>query len=740
MTTALNKDSKIVLKLDLCEDGVRRIPLKKLWDESTSCISYSRLIAQAVELKGIKPKAVENGRISLSTTYMDEDGDEITISTDEELGEAFGQFLDTQPPVVRAKIVTMKKDKGAKLKPQERNCKLKKTVAMRATAPTSTSPSIRTEPVASVRTVPVRAAPIPVAKAVLPPKDPPAQPTSTPDISDLDPNFIHGRHTCDGCLTTPILGFRYHAINHPDYDLCSNCFPKYKGELSFKPQELDRDRHLQNRWQWRQKRRCRSQNVRFTSVKKCGDAVSGTQTKKVIDGMDDDLKEAIRRSLMDDVPAKKQETASASAAPTACKEPEIDVAPETEKEVLPLGSVVQVTAGDELTQKFLDSPNMNLPDGAVMEVTAGDEKTQKALDAMDPETKESLSRSLNDCIANRSSCVTTAKETDLVSEVTMDNGLSPTQETKAKLDTMDDAVKEAVRRSLTDFFASRTSEKPIVEPTKKEDVEVMDVETREAVRRSLNDFIGRRGTETKMDAMQAAMKEAIRRSLTGSFTNRVDENASSTSTSSVPTKPVEEENAETMDVETKEAVRRSLEDFFFRRKTDAETKEAIRNSINDLLVRRKSESSTETKIAQPNEAEEEMNETETPSVAGDIVVNDDDEEANEIETPSVAVDISVNDDDDLSEGMEEEDDDDLSEGTEDNLEGTNEDEETIVSGNDELDAGTETIESTISENNDEKKDDWHMVDQDMIAAAAQMLGSALFHSDASLTRRSDPSV
>lgn len=433
---------------------------------------------------------------------------------------------------------------------------------------------------------------------------------------------------------------------------------------------------------------------------------------------------------------------SASTASTTCKEPDIHVAPETKKEVLPLGSVVEVTAGDERTQTFLDTHNMDLPYGAVMEVTAGDEKTQEALDAMDPETKEALSRSLNDCIANRSNCSTTAKEADLVSEVTLDYGLSSTQETKAKLDTMDDAVKEAVRCSLTDFFASRTSGKPIVEPTKKEDVEVMDVETKEAVRRSLNDFIGRRNTETKMNAMEAAMDEAIRRSLTDSFANRINKNASSTS--SAPTKPMEEENAETMDVETKEAVRRSLDDFFVRRKTDAETKEAIRSSINDLLVHRKSENNTETEIAEPNEVEEEVNEIE--------------EEVNEIETPSVAVDIVMNDDDDLSEGIEEEYDDDLSEVTENNVEVTNEDEESIVSGNDESDAGTETIESIISENSDVKKDDgWHMVkededmvtedkditvaeDEDMIASAAQMLGSYIFHSDANFPPRSDSSV
>ena len=51
--------------------------------------------------------------------------------------------------------------------------------------------------------------------------------------------FIHGRHTCDGCLTTPIIGQRFHAVNLPDYDLCSNCRNNYKGEeIQFEPVEL----------------------------------------------------------------------------------------------------------------------------------------------------------------------------------------------------------------------------------------------------------------------------------------------------------------------------------------------------------------------------------------------------------------------------------------------------------------------------------------------------------------------
>lgn len=67
--------------------------------------------------------------------------------------------------------------------------------------------------------------------------------------------FIHGRHTCDSCLTTPIIGKRYHSTNLPDYDLCQKCFSNYGGsEIEFESVELERDRAFQSRWHQRQRR------------------------------------------------------------------------------------------------------------------------------------------------------------------------------------------------------------------------------------------------------------------------------------------------------------------------------------------------------------------------------------------------------------------------------------------------------------------------------------------------------
>ena len=61
----------------------------------------------------------------------------------------------------------------------------------------------------------------------------------TKKISPETRPFIHGRHTCDGCLTTPIVGKRFHAVNLPDYDLCSACKENYKGdEIQFEEAQL----------------------------------------------------------------------------------------------------------------------------------------------------------------------------------------------------------------------------------------------------------------------------------------------------------------------------------------------------------------------------------------------------------------------------------------------------------------------------------------------------------------------
>jgi hypothetical protein len=121
------------------------------------------------------------------------------------------------------------------------------------------------------------------AEADADPENHPGQADEAPQR--FDPNFIHGRHTCDSCLTSPIIGIRYHAVNLPDYDLCSKCVSKYKGKnISFEPVELDRDRYLQTRWRHHQSK-CRYRRI--------------PKPDFTTDNYDAALKEAIRRSLED---------------------------------------------------------------------------------------------------------------------------------------------------------------------------------------------------------------------------------------------------------------------------------------------------------------------------------------------------------------------------------------------------------------------------------------------------------
>ena len=71
-------------------------------------------------------------------------------------------------------------------------------------------------------------------------KTPEREVTALASVEEESPKlFIHGRHTCDGCLTTPIVGKRFHAVNLPDYDLCETCNTNYKGsEIKFEEVEL----------------------------------------------------------------------------------------------------------------------------------------------------------------------------------------------------------------------------------------------------------------------------------------------------------------------------------------------------------------------------------------------------------------------------------------------------------------------------------------------------------------------
>jgi hypothetical protein len=450
MTSVLNKESKLVLKLDLGEDGVRRIPLSKLWDEDRSVVSYDRLIELAISFKNLKLRGIQNGRLSITTTYIDIDGDEITISSDDELIDAFTQFVDSKPPVLRAKTTIVRRKNATSSATEDFGKKKLRSIPDVSHGQNE----INNQPSPAVL-----ATAIPVAKTI---QDKNAQAEN--EISGYDPNFIHGRHTCDGCLSTPIYGIRYHAENLQDYDLCSTCYGNYKGsDVIFKPVQLDRDRDHQTRWKNRQQRRLNLHGSppcqAFSAMNNHGQGAlsSSTQIKNNAKCVDADLTEAIRRSLIDAWPSKSKDNKKEDSSSTDVKTTTVKTESKTE------------------TPASEDCNTIATP---TVEVSAGNEYTQQVLKTMDPNMKETLRLSLEECFARRKQRNTSCN--DKVAN------LSPDKNTQRKIDLMDEETKKAISRSLNEFLATRLCKEDNVKNT------TGVTESKEQIRQSLDDFFANR--------------------------------------------------------------------------------------------------------------------------------------------------------------------------------------------------------------------------------------------------------
>eukprot|EP00934_Nitzschia_sp_Nitz4_P004569 Nitzschia sp. Nitz4//scaffold33_size148984//11444//14014//NITZ4_002910-RA/size148984-snap-gene-0.17-mRNA-1//-1//CDS//3329548373//4559//frame0 len=265
-----NELGNFVLKLKIkASDGtpqIRRVRLSRLLNESGG-VSYQELVG--LTLTFTYPEGSKED-FHVSLTYFDADDDTITIASDEELLDAIEQFKEAK--VLR--ITTEVKPKAAAtFRVSDRGTStadaagfhhrphrnvLGSVVGALSSAVSQVQDTFTTEEGTAPPPPSAPREPEPAsenanaqttASAPAPAADDAEEDEDSPEL------FIHGRHTCDSCLVTPIVGKRYHADNIPDYDLCEKCYSNYTGkDIKFSSVELDRDRAFQLRWRRRQEK------------------------------------------------------------------------------------------------------------------------------------------------------------------------------------------------------------------------------------------------------------------------------------------------------------------------------------------------------------------------------------------------------------------------------------------------------------------------------------------------------
>jgi len=410
----LSKNTDFVIKLRLVGVGgtpqIRRVRLPLIAVDGK--LSHEELVSLAIRYTfPDAPNKSDNYDVTI--TYYDEDNDCVTIASTEELYDAISQFSVSQPPVLRLttdvklKKITIKKapnppqvpsparrSNSGLSKPQvQLQQMLESVVTALASAAVNIQGHIKSEAANPNMTVSSPSMQTPATLSSGERESSSTSLTSMPAIPKEnafksseeerlaketvqniameekpaveDRPFIHGRHTCDGCLCTPIIGTRHHAMNLPDYDLCGKCFGNYKGsEIKFEPAVLDRDRPFQERWHRRRARwvagrgQCRTRRCHNHRRFEAGPNPSD---------MDAALKEAIRRSLRDTkarLPSPPTGTIEAPSETSEHKAPSVDTESTKVQEDMP-------------TEDIAESPSVEL-DHKTPSVEEDIEDTEKA--------------------------------------------------------------------------------------------------------------------------------------------------------------------------------------------------------------------------------------------------------------------------------------------------------------------------------------------------------------------------
>lgn len=223
---------------------VRRTKVAEIWDASGSNLSFKKLLSVAAGFVAVKEndgKGLEAFLAKAKATYLDEDGDEVRVSSDEELKDAFLQVLAALPvrkPLLIA-VTFPRIDKPAPLPAAMTTATAAAGMPKRIPIRKFELPAKKSFSVVSIGkspSSPLIAAPAAAAVAV-------GGCRMRNDALRITPRdfenkfFVHPRHTCDGCSTSPIVGTRYHAAKIPDFDLCESCFERYEGDdLDFRPE------------------------------------------------------------------------------------------------------------------------------------------------------------------------------------------------------------------------------------------------------------------------------------------------------------------------------------------------------------------------------------------------------------------------------------------------------------------------------------------------------------------------
>jgi len=203
----------------------RRVKVSEVW--SNSQLSFDKMMAVAARFVKDSDPFIAKAK----ATYVDEDGEVITMSSNLELKDAFFQVLKTYPsqkkPFVVLVATPRKEKKPAKIVSSTK-ANMPKRIQVR-----KVQPNKKLFAVSSDKATPVGC-----------------------NLKTDNVAFLHARHTCDGCNKTPIIGNRWRAKNIADFDLCGACMNKYEGDKAdFEIEVSDRDRLMQDRWRM-MKSRC----------------------------------------------------------------------------------------------------------------------------------------------------------------------------------------------------------------------------------------------------------------------------------------------------------------------------------------------------------------------------------------------------------------------------------------------------------------------------------------------------